>query len=173
MNRTSRVKPDILAWSPIRALVNSAAFPVALQALALVAIVWLAVNGLGIGTGMKAEELLTLRQTNLTTLFVWGLWWPGMIAVALTFGRAWCTVCPMELVNRLGDTLARKVGWPRARLGRFLRAGWMTVVLYLVMQILVAGISIHRVPQFTAILLLTLNSGALLSEIMFKQHRSF
>jgi hypothetical protein len=62
----------------------------------------------------------------------------------------------MELVNRIGDALARRVGWPRARLGTFLRAGWMIVMLYLLLQLLVAGISIHRVPHFTAVLLLAL-----------------
>ncbi|HLA38668.1 MAG TPA: 4Fe-4S binding protein, partial [Candidatus Glassbacteria bacterium] len=83
-------------------------FPVALQALALVAVAWLALNGVGIGAGMKTEELLTLRKTNITTLVVWGLWWPAMITVALAFGRAWCTVCPLELVNRAGEAIARK-----------------------------------------------------------------
>jgi polyferredoxin len=116
---------------------------------------------------------MTLRKTNLTTLIVWGLWWPAMIAVALAFGRAWCTVCPMEMVNRAADALARKVGWPRARLGRFLRAGWLIVVLYLVLQILVAGVSIHRVPHYTSVFLLVLVGGALIAGLVFRESRSF
>jgi len=130
-------------------------------------------NGFGIGPGLTANELLTLRKTNLTTLAIWGLWWPGMIAVALAFGRAWCTVCPMELVNRAGDALARRIGWPRLRLGRFLRAGWFIVALYLALQLLVAGLSIHRVPHYTAIFLLVLIGGALLSGLAFREPRSF
>ncbi|MEW6364025.1 MAG: 4Fe-4S binding protein [Acidobacteriota bacterium] len=117
--------------------------PVALQVITLGVMSWLAISGMNIGAGMKADELMVLRKTNITTLVVWGLWWPGMIAAALAFGRAWCTVCPMELANRLGDSLARRAGWPRARLGRFLRAGWMTVAVYLVMQLLVAGVSVQ------------------------------
>ncbi len=144
-----------------------------LQAGALVMVVLLALNGLGLGPGMTADELMTFRKTNLTTLIVWGLWWPGMIAVALAFGRAWCTVCPMELANRIGDAVAWKVGWPRARLGRLLRAGWMIVILYLVLQLLVAGVSIHRVPHYTAILLLLLLGGALVTGLVFRQSRSF
>lgn len=150
---------NLLATWPARAILRSPLFPVVLQVGALAVVLLLAVNGLGFGLGMSAEELMTFRKTNLTTLVVWGLWWPGMIAVALTFGRAWCTVCPMELVNRVGDAIARKVGWPRARLGKLLRAGWMIVVLYLLLQLLVAGFSLHRVPHFTAILLLVFNAG--------------
>jgi polyferredoxin len=169
----SQVKPDLLAWRPLRLLWRSPLFPVGLQVLALGVVVALVVIGIGIGADRPADELMTLRKTNLTTLVVWGLWWPGMIAVALAFGRAWCTVCPMELVNRVGNAIARRVGWPRARLGKFLSAGWMIVILYLVLQLLVAGISLHRVPHYTAILLLALLGGAFVTGLVFRQPRSF
>lgn len=110
MTKNSRVRFDILMWKPARALLMLPAFPVVLQALALVAVILMVVNGLGVGPGMRADELLTLRKTNITTLAVWGLWWPGMIVAALIFGRAWCTVCPMEMINRAGDTIAHKIG---------------------------------------------------------------
>jgi len=139
----------------------------------LAVMVLLVVNGLGQGPGMGADELMTFRKTNLTTLVVWGLWWPAMIVVALAFGRAWCTICPMELANRLGDAVARKFGWPRARLGKLLRAGWVIVFGYLVLQLLVAGVSMHRVPHYTAVLLLILLGGALLTGLVFRQPRSF
>jgi len=171
--KSSRVRWDLLAWRPVRAIVASPLFPVTLQILTLVAVVLLVINGLGLGLGMSADELKSFRKTNLTTLVVWGLWWPGMIAVVLAFGRAWCTVCPMELINRVGDAIARKVGWPRARLGKLLRAGWMIVVVYLALQVLVAGISLHRVPHYTAILMIVLLGGALLTGLVFRQPRSF
>jgi polyferredoxin len=167
------MKLDLLAWRPLRWLWRSPAFPVALQALALGAVVALIAVGINVGGGRSPDELMTLRKTNLTTLVVWGVWWPGMIAVALAFGRAWCTVCPMELANRIGDAIARRVGWPRARLGKLLRAGWMIVILYLVLQLLVAGVSMHRVPHYTAILLLVLLGGALVTGLVFRQPRSF
>ncbi len=173
MSDASRVKYDLLAWRPVRAVLASAAFPLALQVLSLAALLLLAANGLGLGPGMSEGELMTFRKTNLTTLVVWGLWWPGMIAAALAVGRAWCTVCPMELVNRVGDVVARKVGWPRARLGMVLRAGWMIVVLYVVLQLLVAGVSMHRVPHYTAIMLLVLLGGAFVAGLVFRLPRSF
>lgn len=173
MNNASQLRIDFLQWRPIRFLIMSGFFPIILQITALVGVIWLAIIGLGIGVGMKADELMILRKTNLTTLFVWGIWWPGMIALALALGRVWCTVCPMELVSRFGHAFARKLGWPQARLGSVLRAGWLTVLLYLVLQVLVAGISIHRVAHYTAIMLFVLVGIALLSGLIFREHRSF
>jgi len=141
--------------------------------MVLVCVVLLAINGWGIGLAESPGELKVLRKTNLTTLLVWGLWWPAMIGAALAFGRIWCTVCPMELLNRLADALARRVGWPRVRLGRWLRAGWLMVTVYLALQILVAGISIHRVPHYTAIMLAVLGGLAFLVGLVFREPRSF
>lgn len=169
----SRVRFDILRWKPARAVVLWVGFPVVFQALALAAVGSLAVAGFGVGAGMNADGLMTLRKTNLSTLVVWGLWWPAMIAVAIVFGRAWCTVCPMELVSRAGDSVARRIGWPRAHPGRFLRAGWPVVFAYLVLQILVAGFSIHRVPHYTAIFLVSLMGAALGAGLVFRGPRSF
>lgn len=168
-----QVKLDLLAWRPVRRLVRSAAFPLALQAVALAGLAALVVIGFGVGRGATGEEILTLRKTNLTTLVVWGLWWPGMIAVALTFGRAWCTVCPLELASRLGDAVARRAGWSRLKLGRVLRAGWLVLLAYLALQLLVAGLSIHRVPHATALLLLVLGGGALAAGLLFREPRAF
>ncbi|MBM4036078.1 MAG: hypothetical protein FJ291_30460 [Planctomycetes bacterium] len=164
---------DLLAYRPLRALVSSLAFPIALQAMALAGVLLFIWNAWGVGQGHSGAEIMTLRKTNLTTLSVWGLWWPGMIALALALGRAWCTVCPMELANRAGDALARRVGWPRARFGRWLRAGWLVVVAYLVLQVLVAGVSIHRVPHFTAVMLIALLAGALAAGLAFREPRAF
>ena len=164
---------DFLGWSPVRDLVLRPWFPVALQVLALVAVGMLALLGWGHGLDKSAAELKLFRMTHLTTLAVWGLWWPGMIAVALAFGRAWCTVCPMELANRIGDAMARRLGWPRTRMGRFLRAGWATLVIYTVLQLLVAGFSLHRVPHFTALMLAALFGLALVTGLVFRTPRSF
>jgi len=58
-------------------------------------------------------------------------------------------------------------------MGKVLRAGWVTLVLYLVLQILVAGFSLHRVPHFTALMLASLFGLALLTGLLFRQPRSF
>ncbi|MBI4861324.1 MAG: 4Fe-4S binding protein [Candidatus Riflebacteria bacterium] len=151
----------------------ASAFPVGLQLAALAGVACLAANGLGTGQSLGSQELMVLRKTNLTTLAVWGLWWPAMILTALVLGRVWCTVCPMELVNRVGDAMARRVGWPRARLGAFLRAGWAIILGYLALQLLVAGFSLHRVPHYTAIFLLVLLGAAFVTGLALRESRSF
>lgn len=169
----SQVKLDLLAWPPLRRVLRWTGFPLVLQVGTLAVVGALVAAGLGVGAGMPARDLMTLRKTNLTTLVVWGLWWPGMIAVALAFGRAWCTACPMELVNRIGDAIARRTGVPRLELGRLLRAGWLIVIGYLVLQLLVAGLSLHRIPHFTAVLLLVLVGVAFVTGLLFREPRSF
>jgi len=173
MSENRRLTHDFLAVRPIRKLLLSPGFPVVVQVFVLGILGVLAWNGWGIGLVESAEELKTLRKTNLTTLIVWGLWWPAMIALALAFGRIWCTVCPMELVNRVADGFARRVGYRRLHLSGWLRAGWFVLVAYLVLQILVAGVSIHRIPHYTSILLISLFATALLTGLAFREPRSF
>jgi len=169
----SRVKVDLLAPKPLRALALWPGFPLVLQVLGLVVLGLLVAVGLGIGVGMSPAELMTLRKTNLATLVVWGIWWPAMIITAVAFGHAWCTVCPMELLNHAGEVIGRKLRLQRLPLGRTLRAGWAIVGLYLVLQLLVAGFSLHRTPHYTAIFLLMLGGLALSSGILFREPRAF
>ncbi len=79
----------------------------------------------------------------------------------------------MELVNRIGDAIARKAGWPRARLGKFLRGGWMIIVMYLLLQFLVAGASLHDIPRSTGLMLLALAGVAWVTGLVFHHLRSF
>lgn len=173
MTHKRQFQLSVLRSKAIRQMVFPAYFPVALQAIALVGILFLIVNGWGIGLEQSEQHLLTLRKTNLTTLFVWGLWWPGMIAVALLAGRLWCTVCPMELVNRIGHAVGRVLGFHRPMLGPWLRRGWFVVVAYLLLQLLVAGMSIHRVPHYTSLMLIVLMTMALVSGLYYREERSF
>jgi len=173
MSKERSFRFNVLVLRPARRLLMQPWFPVVFQGCTFAIMIGLIINGWGLGMERTSEELLTLRKTNLTTLAVWGLWWPGMIALVLFLGRVWCTVCPMEAVNRLADTLARRLGWPRARLGRRLRTGWMALTLYFFLQALVAGLSIHRVPHYTAWMLLALFVLASLSGIFFSDARSF
>ncbi|RJO66572.1 MAG: hypothetical protein C4523_12100 [Myxococcales bacterium] len=169
----NHLRADLLSIRPFRVLLGSPLFPVALQVLTLAAAVYLGWLGWGAGLDKTPDELMTFRKTHLTTLAVWGLWWPLMIAAALFLGRAWCTVCPMELLNRLGDAVARVLHVPRAKLPKMLRAGWAIFVAYLILQLLVAGLFIHRTPHYTAFMLLTLGLLALATGLVFRAPRSF
>ena len=164
---------DLLRGPAARLLLRQPWFPVAFQALGLLGLGFLAFNGWGVGEAETPARLLVLRKTNLTTLVVWGLWWPAMIGLALALGRAWCTVCPMELASRLGHGLGRRLGTARLRLPRWMRAGWSVLAAYLLLQLLVAGVSLHRVPHLTSLMLVGLLALAGLAGALFAEERAF
>ena len=168
-----RFRVDFLSGRVGRFIRGARWFPVLFQVVILGVVLLLLWNGLGRGLDLEGAELETFRKTNLTTLLVWGIWWPSMIVVVVSFGRVWCTVCPLELVNRVADALARRVGWPRARLGKVVEAGWMVLAAYLLLQLLVAGASLHHVPHYTSLLLVGLLSVAFVTGLVFRHPRSF
>ena len=171
--RRSWLRGDLLATVPGRALLRASWFPVGIQVVMLGIAIWLGYVGWNIGRDSSNADLLILRKTNLTTLAVWGLWWPVMVVIALAFGRAWCTVCPMELLNRAGYRLAVWTRVPQGELGTWLRAGWFVVIAYVVLQVVVAGMSMHRVPYLTAYMLLVLGMMAFVTGVIYRRPRSF
>ena len=169
----SNVRVDLLHAHASRRLLHQPWLPVTFQVIGLAGILFLLANGWGLGRDSSPAELLTLRKTNLTTLVVWGLWWPLMILSAIALGRAWCTVCPMELTSRVGHWVGRHFGLAALPIPRVARAGWLVIAAYVVLQLLVAGLSIHRVPHTTALLLATLLGGSVLMGLVMKEERAF
>ncbi|PIR16084.1 MAG: hypothetical protein COV48_10855 [Elusimicrobia bacterium CG11_big_fil_rev_8_21_14_0_20_64_6] len=82
----SNFRLDLLTPDWVKPIVRSPLFPIAFQMLALAGMVALLVNGWGLGPGLTSGEISILRKTNLTTLAVWGLWWPLMILGTLAAG---------------------------------------------------------------------------------------
>jgi len=142
---SSRFTVDLLQPRALRRLLLSPAFPFALQLVGLCALVALAANGWGIFPE-STEHAKILRKTNLTTLLVWGLWWPLLIVGVLLLGRAWCTVCPLELVTNLCRRAAARVGFRGTGLPRWMRSGVLILLVYVLLQILVAVWDLHRNP---------------------------
>ena len=154
-------------------MVRSPWFPLVLQGITLLGMGYLAWAGWGVGVGLDEEAQHTMARTGLTTLVIWGLWWPAMIIMAVLLGRVWCLVCPMELVNRLGLGLGRRLGSARLKIGRFLRAGWAILLAYLLLQILVVGANMHGVPAYTSWMLLAMGLLAFGSGLLLREGRSF
>lgn len=136
----------------MRRLALSKAFPYAFQAALLVLFVALAIVGWKQFPPHDVPGKL-FAKTNLVTLIIWGLWWPAMVWTAVLLGRAWCAVCPLELVSNGTERLAKRLGIAQRKLGRWLRAGWLIVLAYFVLQFLVAGLDLHRNPGGTSIFL--------------------
>lgn len=154
-----------LAW--LRRVVLWGGFPYVFQAGLLVVFVALAVIGLGCVAPAGVPDKL-FAKSNLVTLLIWGLWWPAMVWTAVLLGRAWCMVCPLELVSNLSERLGRRLGLSQRRLGRWLAAGWLILGLYAAIQMLVPGVHLHRSPHYTAIFLWVLLGLAALTGLLLK-----
>ena len=141
---------NLLRFKPVRELVRWSGFPYVFQGAMLIVLVALGVVSWqqyapdGVAGGLYA-------RTNLVQFLIWGLWWPAMVWAAVLLGRAWCMVYPLELVANVSERLSRQAGVQQRVLGRWLRSGFAIVALYAVIQILVAGIHLHRVPAYTSV----------------------
>lgn len=158
---------DLLQIHLIRSLILWRGFPYLFQALLLAVFVLLAVISWGRHTPEGVDAKL-YAKTNLVTLLIWGLWWPAMVWVAVLFGRAWCVVCPLELVSNLSERLGRRLEIRQRPLRRWVISGSIIVGLYALIQLLVAGAHINRVPAYTAIFLLGLVAMATVTGLIFK-----
>jgi hypothetical protein len=156
---------------PVRALVSSRAFPAVPRGLLLlgfgllIGVTWQVTAPAGVGAKLFAKA-------NAGTLLIWGLWWPAMIWLAVGFGRVWCAVCPLELWSGFWRRGAAVAGIAGRALPRGLAQGGLVVALYAGVQLLVFGVQLHRVPAFTAWLLLALLLLAAMSGAVFR-HRAF
>ncbi len=158
---------DLLRFRAVRRAVLAPLFPYVLQAVVLVIFVALAVLGWGVFAPEDVQSK-QLAQTNLVTLLVWGLWWPAMVWVAVIFGRTWCAVCPLELLANVTERMGRRLGLRQRVLGQWLRSGFLIVGLYFVIQMLIPGAELHRVPAYTSIFLLSLLSVAAIVGFLMK-----
>lgn len=158
---------DLMQIGPFRKLVLGTRFLRFMQwamlavLIALSVVSWNDLTPMGVGDKLYAK-------THLGTLVIWGLWWPAMIWTAAIFGRAWCAVCPLELVGNVGERGTRAIDWRGRPLPRWLAAGTGVFALYVLLQFLVAGLHIHRVPAFTSYYLIGLIALALIAGMVFR-----
>jgi len=157
----------------IRWLVKLPIYPYILQIGALLGIGLFIYFGWGqpvFEFNSAAEKLY--RKLNFTTFVVWGLWWTSMIWIAFFLGRAWCHVCPLELIMNISERLGRRLGVTQKLLPKIFRSGMLIVTGYLLVQFVVAIFHIHRAPQGAAIFLISLAAIAFIFGFFFK-YRSF
>lgn len=125
---------DLLRVLPIARLVHWPGFPYVFQALALLVFLLLLVNAWGRFAPARINDKL-YAKTNLTTLVIWGLWWPSMIWTAVLLGRAWCVICPLELVSNISERVGRRLGIRQRPVRRWLISGVIIVALYALLQL--------------------------------------
>lgn len=107
-------------------------------------------------------------KTNIVTLLIWGTWWPLMVWLAVTTGRVWCMICPLELVSNTTERLGRFLGVKQKSLNKWMRGGAIIVFLYALIQLLIAGIHLHRLPAYTSFFLIGLLTLSAFVGIFFK-----
>ncbi|HNR32504.1 MAG TPA: 4Fe-4S binding protein [Candidatus Hydrogenedentes bacterium] len=158
---------NLLRVPGVRALILWRGFPYVFQAvllatlLVLIAVAWRRYTPPGVAQKLYA-------QTNLATLLIWGLWWPAMVWITVFLGRAWCMVCPLELVSNVSERIGRRFRLRQRPLHLWIASGAVIVVLYALIQFLVAGAEIRRVPAYTSLFLIGLLALAVLTGLLFR-----
>ncbi len=162
---------DLTGAPLVRRLLLWRGFPRVFQAMTLV--IFLTFVVLAWGRYPPADVPLKLyAQCELVNLVLWGLWWPLLMWVVVLFGRAWCAVCPLELVSSTSERVGRSLGLRQAEPGAWSRAGWLALLTFMLSQLLHAAHHALRVPAYTAWFLLAL---LLLAAVvgLRSRHRSF
>jgi len=167
MQAPDRQRFNLLELKPIRALVLWSGFPYIFQALLLLLFIGLIVLSWNDFAPQSVNDKL-YAKTHLVNLTVWGIWWPLMVWLAVLFGRIWCTVCPLELVNNLSERLGRRIGIQQRKLGKWLISGVFILIFYATIQMLIAGMHLHRVPAYTSIFLTFMIATAFITGLLFE-----
>ena len=158
---------DLLRFRWIRRLILSSRMPYVPQAILLLLLVLLTLVGWGRYPPDGVAGKL-YAKANVVNLLIWGLWWPAMVWIAVAFGRIWCAVCPLEFLANGTERLGRRLGIKPWVLGRRLQSGALILVFYAAIQLLVAGVHLHRVPAYTSFYLAGLLIVAALVGLLWK-----
>lgn len=158
---------NLLQISLVNKLIDWKGFPYVFQFLMLFVFMALIFIGWQVYAPASINDKL-FAKTNIVTLLIWGIWWPLMVWFAVTMGRVWCMICPLELVSNLTERLSRKFGIRQRALSKWIRGGAIIVFLYALIQLLVAGIHLHRIPAYTSFFLIGLLTISVIVGFFFK-----
>ncbi len=155
---------NLLKYRIVGGPAASRPYPLVAQVVVLLCFLLVIAGGLA-APRVSAQMAGTLRNTNLAALIVWSLWWPLVIITAVLFGRIWCQVCPMELVN----SLVSRIGFKRPA-PRFLTSGWGVTLFYsLALLGFIRTLSANRYPDRMAYFFLFLLVSALVMGLIFEK----
>ncbi len=158
---------NLLRIPLLRKLIEWKGFPYLFQLIMLPVFLVLIFIGWQIYTPQNINDKL-FAKTNVVTLIIWGIWWPLMVWFAVTMGRVWCMICPLELVANVTERISRNFGVKQKTLSKWIRGGAVIVFLYALIQLLVAGIHLHRVPAYTSFFLIGLLTLSTITGLMYK-----
>lgn len=106
------------------------------------------------------------EQENPAHLLVWMFWWPMLCILFLIAGRVWCSLCPFSL---LGTLAQRAAGLQRAVPDFFKQYGSWLIMIALFLLFWFEEINdVTASPRRTAVVLLSILSGAVLFGLFFR-----
>ena len=137
---------NLLKIKPFRLIISSKYFPIVPQIITFIAYIGLFIGSVGVGPHPRIASYLYV--TNLANFLVWNLWLPVLILTTVFFGRIWCVVCPLELMN----SLMSRIGFKNKP--GILRSKW-AITAYYAFILFVANkyLGLGMVPRSTAIYL--------------------
>jgi hypothetical protein len=158
---------NLLDFKFIRNFIDWKGFPYVFQFIMLLIFILLIIIGWQVYTPEGLNDKL-FAKSNLVTLLIWGIWWPLMVLFAVTFGRVWCMICPLEFVANITERLGRKIGVIQKPLKKWMLNGAIIVFLYALIQLLIAGVHLHRIPAYTSFFLIGLLTLSAYVGLFFK-----
>ena len=140
-------------------------FPISFRIITLIAFLGLVI--IGFSSPTKDPFFVSqLSKTNLTTSFVWRLWWPIIVLSAIFLGRVWCMVCPVELVSTFFAKIGLKLKRPK-----WILSGWVITLFY--MFVLTLGVTILQIdlnPAYTSYYLMIIMGTSIVSGLVFEKN---
>jgi hypothetical protein len=140
-------------------------FPIGFRILTLIAFLLLVIVGYS-SPSSDPFFINQLSKTNLTTSFVWRLWWPLIVLSAIFFGRIWCMVCPVELITSFFARIGFKLRRPQ-----WILSGWVISIFYMI--VLIVGVTILQIdlnPEYTSYYLISIIGIAVFSGLVFEKN---
>jgi len=150
---------NLLAWSPLKKLLQKGLFVSALQGITAGLLIFLILLFL-----VRPDLPFTLAVLP----FVWGLWWPALVILSPLIGRVWCTVCPFASIMNF---FQKYLHWDRP-VPTFLKKYDYLVISFLFLLVFWVEIitEMRQNPLKTGLLLLTLLAGAIIFGLIFSRH---
>lgn len=149
----------------INLLLENKWVPISFRIMTLIAFLGLVIIGFS-GASTDPVFLKQLSRTNLTTSFVWRLWWPLIILTAIIFGRVWCMVCPVEMITTFFAKTGLKLKRPQ-----WILSGWGITIFYTI--IVIVGVRILQMefnPRYTSSYLLIIVGISIVSGLIFEKN---
>jgi hypothetical protein len=150
---------NLLKAGAVKVVVHSRFFPGAVQTILL--LIYLLLIYMGWNEGSESHQ-----YTHITSFFIWVIWWPFLILLALFASRLWCTVCPLRLVTRMAGKLTLGLKVPR-----WFSENRLAVVTGLFfLHTIIVFYGINHTPRLTSIYLLMLLGYAVII-VAFRKKR--